>query len=312
MSFEKRLLDIKSLKVQGATNVAVYGVKALVEFSNSIKSKNPKQYLSKLSKAAAKVSSVRSTEPMLRNFLNYIMLNLEDSGIKDINRLKKLAKQLALIVIQMKSGAKSKMVAYGSNEVPNNSVIYTHCHSSSITSILINANKSGKKFSVINTETRPRFQGRITASELSKAGIKVTHYVDSAMRIAIRKSDAVFLGADSISNLGVENKIGSGLVCALAKEYGIPVFICAHSFKINSSSVIGKEEVIEQRGASEVWPKAPKGVKIENPAFERIEPENITAVISELGVNSLPAFIEEAKQNYQWMFMILNSKGDKR
>lgn len=312
MSFEKRLSDIRSLKVQGATNVAVAGVNALNEFSKEIKTNDAKSYLSQLSKAAERVSDVRSTEPMLRNFINYIQTGVNDSGITDVKRLKLLVSQLSSKAIKMKSEAKSRMVLYGRNEILAGSVIYTHCHSSSVTSILIGAKKLGKKFSVINTETRPRLQGRITAAELSKAGIEVTHYVDSAMRIAIKKSDAVFLGADSISNLGVENKIGSGLACLLAKEYGIPVFVCAHSFKINPLSLIGKEEIIEQRDPSEVWPKAPKKIKVENPAFERIEPENITAIISEFGISSLSVFIEQAKSSHPWMFSILNSKGDKR
>lgn len=312
MSFEKRLSDIRSLKVQGATNVAVAGVNALKEFSNSLKTNNSKQYLSQLSKAAAKVANVRQTEPMLRNFLNYVILGLKDSALKDVKRLKLLTKQLSDTVIGLKSDAKKKMIEFGKNEVPNKSVVYTHCHSSSVTAILLAAKKSGKRFSVINTETRPRYQGRITAMELSKAKIPLTHYVDSAMRLAIKKADAVFLGADSISALGVDNKIGSGLACELAMRYDVPVFICAHSFKINAESVLGKEDLIEQRHVSEVWPKAPRNVKIENPSFEKIEPENITAIISELGVHRLSSFIEEAKKNYPWMFTVLNSKGYER
>jgi len=73
---------------------------------------------------------------------------------------------------------------------------------------------------------------------------------------------------------------------------------------------LGREDVIEQRPASEIWEKAPKGIKVENPAFENIEPENITAIISELGVYRLASFIQEAKRNYPWMF--LNSKGYER
>ena len=312
MSFQNRLSDIKSLKVQGATNVAVSGINALIDFSNNLHTNSNRKYLSEISKASKKISEVRATEPMLRNFLHYVLLGLNDSGISDVKRLKLLTKQLSSNVMQLKTEAKKKIIDIGKNEVPKNSVVYTHCHSSTVTSILIAAKKSGKKFSVLNTETRPMFQGRLTAQELSKAKINVIHYVDSAMKLAIRKADAVFLGADSISSLGVENKIGSGLVCELAKNYDVPVFICAHSFKINALSILGKEDIIEQRPSSEVWPKAPKGVMVENPAFERIEPEHITAVISDLGVYRLSSFIEEAKKNYPWMFTFLNSKGDKR
>jgi len=310
MSFSDRVKAIESLKVQGATNVAVSGLKALVEFSERIGNADSRQYISRLSYAASTIGNIRATEPMLRNFLNYVIISLKDSGLDDTKRLKLLTRQLVKSVLKMKDYAKSQIIEYGKNEIKNNSVIYTHCHSSSVTAVLIAAKKSGKSFSVINTETRPRYQGRMTAAELAKAGIRVTHYVDSGMREAIRKSDAVFLGADSISALGVYNKIGSGMVCAIAKEYGIPVFICAHSFKINPLSFYGKEDLVEQRPKEEVWANAPKGVLIENPSFDHIEPEHVTAVISELGVNSLSSFIREAKITYPWM--ILNSKGFKR
>ena len=65
----------------------------------------------------------------------------------------------------------------------------THCHSSAAEQILIQAQKENKDFQVICTETRPKFQGRITAKVLTEAGIQVTMVVDSAMRWVLKNKE---------------------------------------------------------------------------------------------------------------------------
>jgi len=66
--------------------------------------------------------------------------------------------------------------------------------------------------------------------------------------------------------------------------------------------VFGVEEEIEERDPAEVWPDAPKGVKIHNPAFEVSDPDDITGVICELGIYKPEALITEVKNAYPWMF----------
>ena len=69
-----------------------------------------------------------------------------------------------------------------------------------VMAILKKAKEQGKKFEVYNTETRPKFQGRITATELAKLGIPVTHYIDSAARLAIKQTDMMLIGCDAIDS----------------------------------------------------------------------------------------------------------------
>ena len=179
-------------------------------------------------------------------------------------------------------------------------VIYTHCHSSTVTQILTEANKLGKDFEVHNTETRPLFQRRTTAKELAKSGIKVTHYLDSAARLALKKSDMMMIGCDAITTDKVINKIGSELISERAYKYEIPLYVCTHSWKFDPLSVKGYEEAIEQRHALEVWKNTPKNVIIDNHAFEQIDPTLCTGIISELGVFKHSAFIEEVQRTFPW------------
>ena len=51
-----------------------------------------------------------------------------------------------------------------------------------------------------------------------------------------------------------------------------------------------------------MWQNPPKGVKIMNMAFERIEPNLVTGIISELGIYKHNIFSEELKRRYYWMF----------
>ena len=166
--------------------------------------------------------------------------------------------------------------------VKNNDAIFTHCHSTNVNNALIYAKKRGKKFEVYTTETRPLYQGRITALALRKAGIKVTIFVDSAVGIALSKEQGtkkvsrVFLGADAITKKGVINKVGSETVAKLARQEKIPVYIVGDSWKFTDKKI-----PTEQRELDEVWDRAPKGIRIKNPSFEFVDKKYITRIITE-------------------------------
>ena len=175
--------------------------------------------------------------------------------------------------------------------VKQNSIIFTHCHSTNVTKALIYAKKHGKKFLVYNTETRPLFQGRKTAKELAAAGIKVTTFADSAARIAIKQADLMVIGADAIlKNGNVINKIGSGMFAEVASSLNKKVYVVADSWKFSSRDV-----KIEEREHNEIWKNAPRHIKIKNPAFEIIEKKFIKAIISEYGVLNPDKFIKKIK-----------------
>lgn len=254
--FDKITKDIKSLEIQGAVNVAKKGLEAysLIPKKSSIK----------------KLLSLRPTEPMLRNVLDYA----EKFSVKDASKLI--------------DDHFSKILFYGKKFIKRKRKIFTHCHSSSVVGVL----KLNRKLKVFNTETRPLFQGRKTATELSKAGIDVVSVVDAAAFQYIKKSNAVVLGADAILDNGnVINKIGSGMYAEIAYHNKKPVYIIADSLKFSERVV-----KIEHRIPEEIWDKELKNLKIENPAFGVIKAKYITKVISDLGILSVKDFIKEVKR----------------
>jgi len=276
MDFDQICRKIKNLEIQGAENIARAAVKALKLRHDPA--------------AIKKLISLRATEPCLRNAITFVMAQKNLSlGIKQ--------------ALEHFDYAQEKVAEYGSKKIESGMTIFTHCHSSSVVGILRKAKEQGKKFEVYCTETRPMFQGRITASELAQLKIPVTMFVDSGARIALKEADLMLIGSDSISTEGkIINKIGSEMFSEIANKYDVPVYSCTDAWKFDPQSVYGYEEKIEKREAKEVWKKPPKGVKISNLAFEKVHPNLIMGIISELGIIQPEAFVVEVKRKYSWMF----------
>jgi ribose 1,5-bisphosphate isomerase len=300
MLLKQTIKAIESLKIQGAENVAIAALKALNYVALRSKAKTAKQFYDELFKSRALLQETRPTEPLMRNALKYAFLNANFIDLRKSREHVLMSIQNAMNHI---SSGKQHITMFGARKVFNNSVIFTHCHSSTVISILKEAKREGKRFEVHNTETRPLYQGRKTAIELAASGIKVVHYVDSAARLALKKSDLMLLGADAITAEGkVINKIGSELFAEVAQKYGIPVYVCADSWKFDAKTMFGFDEPIEIRGTKEIWKNPPKGVAIDSHAFEIISSELIAGIITEFGIFSPSTLILELKKEHPWMF----------
>ncbi|MGM5484606.1 MAG: translation initiation factor eIF-2B [Nanobdellota archaeon] len=299
MSLNSVCRDIKSLKIQGAVAVAREATKALYEHSKTITTDDPEKFLNYLKKASEKLIATRETEPALRNAMGYYFHKL---NTKSVEKLKTHIELKHEEILNHFRDAEKEIRVMGSRRIKNGDIVYTHCHSSTVCNILKEAKRKGIDFEVHNTETRPLYQGRKTAKELSEAGIKVTHYTDSAARHAIKKADLVLLGADAITTTKVFNKVGSELFAKEACDRDIPVLCCTDSWKVDPESVFGFLEEIEERHRKEVWPDAPENVTIHNYAFDMINPKYITGIISELGVYEHSSFIEEVRKSFDFLF----------
>ena len=273
--FDRICRDIKSLKIQGAEQVARSALKAL-EIRHD-------------KRAIKKLISLRPTEPCLRNCILHVMsFNNFEVGIHE--------------TVKLMNYARHKVITYGSNLIKSKSVVFTHCHSGTVISILMEAKRQGKKFQVYNTETRPNLQGRITANELIKAGIPVTMFIDSSATSALREADIFLFGVDAVTSQGsVINKIGNKMMAEIAHKYDVPRYACSFSWKFDPKTALGKIEKLESRDEREVWPGKPKKLKISNVVFEEIPADLITGIISELGILEPGTFVSEFSIKYPFL-----------
>ena len=179
--------------------------------------------------------------------------------------------------------------------------ILTHCNAGALAtagqgtalSVIFEAHKKGRKFTVYVDETRPLLQGaRLTAWELKQAGIDAILICDNMAGWLMKQGhiSAVITGADRIvANGDTANKIGTYSLSILAKEHNIPFYIAAPSSTFDLSIKSGGQIPIEERADKEVTTFAktqiaPDGINVCNPAFDVTDAANITAIITEKGV----------------------------
>jgi len=284
-------LQIKSMQVRGAGRIARVAVSALRDFAKVGRFSTAEDFYSELVSAGEKLKSARPTAVSLPNAVNFVLAAARRNREKAVPVSAAVNGVVAACDGFITSSLKATKTIgdYGAKRIRDGDVILTHCNSEAVTAVFASAHKAGKKFVVIATETRPRFQGRITASSLSKRGVEVSLIPDSAARLYMRKVDFVLVGADAIAaNGAVVNKIGTSQVALIAHETRARFYVAAETYKLSPTTMTGELVEIEHRSPYEVVPKPwldeNRGVKVENPAFDVTPPEYVDLIITEKGV----------------------------
>ncbi len=166
--------------------------------------------------------------------------------------------------------------------IQQGSVILTHSSSETVLRTLVAAQRAGKRFEVVCTESRPVCEGRAMASQLAERGIAVTLIVDAAAAAHLRRASLVLVGADSISAGGVVNKAGTALLAAAAREFNVPVYALCDSTKLLPASRPAMSPA--PRNPREVLPRRLAGVTVENHYFDTTPLAWLSGVVTEDGL----------------------------
>ncbi len=212
----------------------------------------------------------------------------------------------------------SAMGVHGAALLPDGARILTHCNTGALATggdgtalAVIRAGwRAGKVKMVYADETRPFLQGsRLTAWELHRDGIPVRVITDNmaAHFMKCDRIDGVVVGTDRIAANGdIANKIGTYGLAVLCRAHGIPFWVVGPTSTIDLATFTGDEIEIELRNEREVTHVGdtrivPRGVSVENPAFDITPAEFVTAIVTECGVieapfeNSLHEHVQLAK-----------------
>jgi methylthioribose-1-phosphate isomerase len=211
----------------------------------------------------------------------------------------------ALRLMEEDLEASRKMGRFGADLLPAGASILTHCNAGGLATaglgtalaVIYEGWERGIVRRVFADETRPILQGsRLTAWELSRAGIPVQVLPDSAAASLLRSGavDAVVVGADRIAANGdAANKIGTYPLALAARTHGVPFYVVAPLSTFDPGTPSGEEIIIEQRDRSELsrWggrTLLPEASGCWNPAFDVTPAGLITVIICEAGTASPP------------------------
>jgi translation initiation factor 2B subunit (eIF-2B alpha/beta/delta family) len=177
--------------------------------------------------------------------------------------------------------------------IADDTVVLTHSRSSTVLAALTEAKRTGRRFGVIATESRPILEGRTLAKALAGEGIGVTLIADAAAAAVMDGVTVVLFGADKITPSHLINKIGTRMITLAARERGLPVYgICDTTKFINESCTSSDEHATD-----ELWPDAPAGIVVLNRYFEPTPLSYFTKIITEDGMISPEEASRRAEAN---------------
>ena len=136
---------IRSLKIQGATNIAIHAIDFLSQYAQELECSDTNSYISRMLEAKKILEKTRVTEPAMRNGLNYIINKLEkEKECIDVKEITSVIDTLKNEYKEMLKNAKKRIAEIGARRIPNvekdkEFTIMTHCHSSVVTAILLEA-----------------------------------------------------------------------------------------------------------------------------------------------------------------------------
>lgn len=295
---------IQRLRVRGAPAIGVAAAMGLVVSLIPGAGIAPDELRAMAREHAARLAATRPTAVNLSWALDRMLARLDASSGDGSSLLDALRAEATALLDE----DRAMCLRIGENAlelIPDGARVLTHCNAGALATAGIGtalapiylATERGRKVSVLADETRPLLQGsRLTAWELARAGIPVRVIVDSAAgsAMAAGKVDLVIVGADRIASNGdAANKIGSYALAVLAARHGIPFYVAAPASTLDPTLAGGSEIVIEQRARAEVAAgfgrvTVPEGVDVENPAFDVIPADLITAIVTDRGVHRAP------------------------
>lgn len=298
---------IKVLRVRGAPAIGIAAAFGLyLALKDYPQEGSISDFLTLLEKNADYLAGARPTAVNLFWALDRMKSKADqNSSVPDAEQMKQVLFQEAMDVLEEDRQMCRAIGEAGLGLLRDKKNILTHCNAGGLATseygtalapIYVGL-EQGVRFNVFADETRPLLQGaRITALELSKAGVPVTVICDNmaASVMAAGKIDAVIVGADRITANGdTANKIGTYGVALLAAAHKIPFYVAAPSSTFDLSLPDGSCIPIEERGREEVafWGDrmtVPDAANVFNPAFDVTPSRLITAIITEKGVIKPP------------------------
>lgn len=196
--------------------------------------------------------------------------------------------------------------------------IMTHCNAGWLATVdwgtalapIYRAHDAGWAVHVWVSETRPRNQGALTAFELAEHGVPCTVVADNAAGVLMAEGrvDAVIVGCDRVAANGdVANKVGTYLKALAARAHGVPFWVALPSPTFDARLATGGAIPIERRSAAEVLEVSGRagtggpavvtpfaaGLAADNPAFDVTPAALVSAWITERGVFTTPAALQE-------------------
>jgi methylthioribose-1-phosphate isomerase len=295
---------IATLAVRGAPAIGIAGAMGLVVALRAFANADRTAFLDAVGSLSRRIGAVRPTAVNLPWAMER-MRRVADATPGDTRLALDALIAEATRILEEDRAMCRRIGEHGLSVFPDAPRVLTHCNAGALATGGIGtalapiylAAQQGRDVRVYADETRPLLQGgRLTAWELTQAGIPVTVLADNMAASLLRSGavDLIIVGADRIAANGdVANKIGTYSLAIAARHHGIPFYVAAPWSTVDCDTPTGDDIEIEQRASDEVshWRgtlMAPSEAAVYNPAFDVTPAALITAIITDRGIATAP------------------------
>lgn len=292
MSWQEEIAKITADRRTGAIALSSSTARALITLSNEVSIDFTSELLTLLNQVAEQVLDAQTGMASLVTLYNRVLFSVssEADGRAAVVKLRDTAQAYLTEHQRVNSELCRRAVAL----IPYGMTIVTHSASGTVLSTLKLAVQTGRSPMVICHESRPGFEGRSMARDLSLSGIPVRLTADAAMADNLRLAELVLVGADSLTENGIVAKLGTAALATCARWLGIPCYILADTGKI-WPNVLGNQP-IKNRPRQELWDTSPSGIEVENPYYDVTSWEVISGVVTEQGLMSAKDIRDMSRQ----------------
>jgi translation initiation factor 2B subunit (eIF-2B alpha/beta/delta family) len=273
---EALIAPLRADTVSGAAVVGRLAAEVVRRAAVRVDAGSPEELRWAMAEVVVKVMEAQPAMAPLVSLARDVLFALDDAA--DVEAGRHQAAQAAQ-AFRSELDARARAVASrAASLLPEGGTVATVSSSSTVKAALLHAAES-RELRVLCLESRPLNEGQLLAASLSKAGLSVVYAVDAAAATLLPDCHAVLLGADSIGDGGVVNKIGSAALAEPAHRLGLPVFVLSDETKILPPGF--PQHLRDDRPGEEVWRAPAAGVRVWNRYFETVPLAWVTSVVTE-------------------------------
>ena len=280
MQWAALIESIRTDRTSGAAELAKRAAMVVVEWIEHTASMPAPGWQTELKAFAFALYGAQPSMAPFFNLVNNVLLEIEACDAPEPIRSR--VRQTVQTFLEHGERLHNDLAKTALHFLPRGSRVLTYSYSSSTLAVLLEAHARQRLAAVFCTESRPMMEGQRLARALASAGMAVEFGVDAAASAFMRRSSVALVGADSLSDRGLVNKLGTTSLALLARDAGIPCYAIADRQKWLPAGVSPTDPA--QREPEEVWTAPPAGVTVRNAYFECTPLGLFSGVIGEDGL----------------------------
>ncbi|MBN1427382.1 MAG: hypothetical protein JXB07_03295 [Anaerolineae bacterium] len=264
----------------GSSEISRRCAKALIAYTDHENPGGVEQVIYTVSEVASKILRYHSSMASVVRILNDAVL-----AVASAETVRSALDQLRRVCNEYLAWAEQAGILVTESflqVLPTEATVLTLSYSGSVSRCLVDAKRRGYNLTVICLESRPMYEGRKLATYLGQNGVRVVVTIDAAAYNNLQESNMFVVGADSMMETGILNKIGTALIADAALLFSVPTYVICDTSKVWPSRLEGP--IVKEHGVGEVWTKPPDGIKVKNSYFDLVTWDRVAGVITERGI----------------------------